>query len=72
MKLMSRWKKTQRGEDTHKRQGIKFSRRKTEYMFVNERQASRAGRMQEMEVKKVREFKYVASTIHRNDSFLVL
>ncbi|KAK3561567.1 hypothetical protein QTP86_010220 [Hemibagrus guttatus] len=48
------------------RRGMKVSRRKTEYMCVNEREGSGTVRLQCEEVKKVQEFKYLGSTVQRN------
>ncbi|KAK3531229.1 hypothetical protein QTP70_015226, partial [Hemibagrus guttatus] len=48
------------------RRGIKVSRRKTEYMCVNEREGSGTVRLQGEEVKKVQEFKYLGSTVQSN------
>ena len=49
------------------RRGIKVNRRKTEYMYVNERQVNGSGtvKMQE-EVAKVEDFKYLGSTVQSN------
>ncbi|MCJ8739626.1 hypothetical protein PDJAM_G00049200 [Pangasius djambal] len=48
------------------RRGMKVSRRKTEYMCVNEREGSGTVRLQGEEVKKVQEFKYLGSTVQSN------
>ncbi|KAK3569279.1 hypothetical protein QTP86_026572, partial [Hemibagrus guttatus] len=48
------------------RRGMKVSRSKTEYMCVNEREGSGTVRLQGEEVKKVREFKYLGSTVQSN------
>ncbi|KAK3524746.1 hypothetical protein QTP86_002194 [Hemibagrus guttatus] len=48
------------------RRGMKVSRSKTEYMCVNEREASGTVRLQGEEVKKVEEFKYLGSTVQSN------
>ncbi|KAK3544000.1 hypothetical protein QTP70_032758 [Hemibagrus guttatus] len=48
------------------RRGMKVSRSKTEYMCVNEREGSGTVRLQGEEVKKVQEFKYLASTVQSN------
>ncbi|KAK3515291.1 hypothetical protein QTP70_013489 [Hemibagrus guttatus] len=47
------------------RRGMKVSRRKTEYMCVNEREGSGTARLQGEEVK-VQEFKYLGSTVQSN------
>ncbi|KAK3519671.1 hypothetical protein QTP86_005328 [Hemibagrus guttatus] len=48
------------------RGGMKVSRSKTEYMCVNEREGSGTVRLQDEEVKKVQEFKYLGSTVQSN------
>ncbi|KAK3566679.1 hypothetical protein QTP86_003189, partial [Hemibagrus guttatus] len=48
------------------RRGMKVSRSKTEYMCVNEREGSGTVRLQDEEVKKVQEFKYLGSTVQSN------
>ncbi|KAK3550755.1 hypothetical protein QTP70_004596 [Hemibagrus guttatus] len=48
------------------RRGMKVSRSRTEYMYVNEREGSGTVRLQGEEVKKVQEFKYLGSTIQSN------
>ncbi|KAK3572993.1 hypothetical protein QTP86_012029 [Hemibagrus guttatus] len=48
------------------RRGMKVSRSKTEYMCVNEREGSGTVRLQGEEVKKVKEFKYLGSTVQSN------
>ncbi|KAK3534157.1 hypothetical protein QTP86_002304 [Hemibagrus guttatus] len=48
------------------RRGMKVSRSKTEYMCVNEREGIGTVRLQGEEVKKVQEFKYLASTVQSN------
>ncbi|KAK3566841.1 hypothetical protein QTP86_004554 [Hemibagrus guttatus] len=48
------------------RRGMKVSRSKTEYMCVNEREGSGTVRLQNEEVKKVQEFKYLGSTVQSN------
>ncbi|KAK3540385.1 hypothetical protein QTP70_030406 [Hemibagrus guttatus] len=48
------------------RRGMKFSRSKTEYMCVNEREGSGTVRLQGEEVKTVQEFKYLGSTVQSN------
>ncbi|KAK3525620.1 hypothetical protein QTP70_001367 [Hemibagrus guttatus] len=48
------------------RRGMKVSRSKTEYMCVNEREKSGTVRLQDEEVKKVQEFKYLGSTVQSN------
>ncbi|KAK3530967.1 hypothetical protein QTP70_007276 [Hemibagrus guttatus] len=48
------------------RRGMKVSRRKTEYMCVNESEGSGTVRLQGEEVKKVQEFKYLGSTVQSN------
>ena len=50
------------------RRGMKGNRRKTEYMCVNERQNTDSGtvKMQEEEVAKVDDFKYLGSTVQSN------
>ncbi|MCJ8736297.1 hypothetical protein PDJAM_G00257340 [Pangasius djambal] len=48
------------------RRGMKVSHSKTEYMCVNEREGSGTVRLQDEEVKKVQEFKYLGSTIQSN------
>ncbi|MCJ8747587.1 hypothetical protein PDJAM_G00155240 [Pangasius djambal] len=48
------------------RRGMKVSRSKTEYMYVNEREGSGTVRLQGEEVKKVQEFKYLGSTVQSN------
>ena len=50
------------------RRGMKVNRRKTEYMWVNERQDSSSGtvNMQGEEVAKVEDFKYLDSTVQNN------
>ena len=45
---------------------MKVSRRKTEYMCVNERQDNGTVRMQGEEVAKVDDFKYPGSTVQSN------
>ncbi|KAK3574656.1 hypothetical protein QTP86_011565 [Hemibagrus guttatus] len=45
------------------RRGMKVSHSKTEYMCVNEREGSGTVRLQGEEVKKVKEFKYLGSTV---------
>ncbi|MCJ8741831.1 hypothetical protein PDJAM_G00075300 [Pangasius djambal] len=45
---------------------MKFSRSKTEYMCVNEREGSGTVRLQGEEMKKVQEFKYLGSTVQSN------
>ncbi|KAK3570316.1 hypothetical protein QTP86_017172 [Hemibagrus guttatus] len=49
------------------RRGMKVSRSKTEYMWVNEREGSGTVSLQGEEVKKVQEFKYLGSTVQSND-----
>ncbi|KAK2879894.1 hypothetical protein Q8A73_023706 [Channa argus] len=46
--------------------GMKLSRSKTEYMCVNERDPGGMVRLQEAEVKKVQDFKYLGSTVQSN------
>ncbi|KAK3556569.1 hypothetical protein QTP70_010763 [Hemibagrus guttatus] len=48
------------------RRGMKVSRSKTEYMYVNEREGSGTVRLQGEKVKKVHEFKYLGSTVQSN------
>ncbi|KAK3525823.1 hypothetical protein QTP70_010325 [Hemibagrus guttatus] len=48
------------------RRGMKVSGSKTEYICVNEREGSGTVRLQGEEVKKVREFKYLGSTVQSN------
>ena len=50
------------------RRGMKVNRRKTEYMYVNERQDNSSGtvKMQGEEVAKVEDFKYLGSTVQSN------
>ncbi|KAK3524930.1 hypothetical protein QTP86_011497 [Hemibagrus guttatus] len=48
------------------RRGMKVSRSKNEYMCVNEREGSGTVRLQDEEVKKVQEFKYLGSTVQSN------
>ncbi|KAK3558847.1 hypothetical protein QTP86_028719, partial [Hemibagrus guttatus] len=48
------------------RRGMKVSRSKTEHVCVNEREGSGTVRLQDEEVKKVQEFKYLGSTVHSN------
>ncbi|KAK3531746.1 hypothetical protein QTP70_027292 [Hemibagrus guttatus] len=48
------------------RRGMKVSGSKTEYMCVNEREGSGTVRLQDEEVKKVQEFKYLGSTVQSN------
>ncbi|KAK3507927.1 hypothetical protein QTP70_003822 [Hemibagrus guttatus] len=48
------------------RRGMKVSRSKTEYMCVNEREGSDTVRLQDEDVKKVQEFKYLGSTVQSN------
>ncbi|KAK3529677.1 hypothetical protein QTP70_033685, partial [Hemibagrus guttatus] len=48
------------------RRGMKVSRGKTEYMCVNEREGSGTVRLQDEEMKKVQEFKYLGSTVQSN------
>ena len=50
------------------RRGMKVNRRKTKYMCVNERQDTGSGtvKMQEEEVAKVDDFKYLGSTVQSN------
>ncbi|KAK3552184.1 hypothetical protein QTP86_005113 [Hemibagrus guttatus] len=48
------------------RRGMKVSHSKTEYMCVNEREGSGTVRLQDEEVKKVQEFKYLGSTVQSN------
>ncbi|MCJ8744040.1 hypothetical protein PDJAM_G00101730 [Pangasius djambal] len=48
------------------RRGMKVSRSTTEYMCVDEREGSGTVRLQDEEVKKVQEFKYLGSTVQSN------
>ena len=48
------------------RRGMKVNRRKTEYMCVNERQVNGTVKMQEEEVEKVEDFRYLGSTVQSN------
>ncbi|XP_051787950.1 uncharacterized protein LOC127529167 [Erpetoichthys calabaricus] len=48
------------------RRGMKVNRNKTEYMCVNEQEVSGMVRMQEVELAKVDEFKYLGSTVQSN------
>ena len=48
------------------RRGMKFNRRKTEYMCVNERHVNGTVKMQE-EVAKVEDFKYLGSSVQSNE-----
>ena len=45
---------------------MKANRRKTEYMFVNERQVNGTVKIQGEEVAKVEDFKYLGSTVQSN------
>ncbi|KAK3554690.1 hypothetical protein QTP70_032660 [Hemibagrus guttatus] len=51
------------------RRGMKVSRSKTEYMYVNEREGSGTVRLQGEEVKKVQEFQYLGSTVQSNGEY---
>ncbi|KAK3528549.1 hypothetical protein QTP70_002793 [Hemibagrus guttatus] len=51
------------------RRGMKVSRSKTEYMYVNGREGSGTVRLQGEEVKKVQEFKYLGSTVQSNGEY---
>ena len=46
--------------------GMKVNRRKTEYMFVDERQDNGTVRMRGEEVATVDDFKYLTSTVQSN------
>ena len=48
------------------RRGMKVNRRKTDYMWVNERQLNGTVKMQGEDVAKVEDFKYLGSTVQRN------
>ncbi|TKS65679.1 RNA-directed DNA polymerase from mobile element jockey [Collichthys lucidus] len=48
------------------RREMKFSHSKTEYMCVNERDASGRVRLQGEEIKKVEDFKYLGTTVQNN------
>jgi hypothetical protein len=48
------------------RRGMKVSRSKTEYMCVNERDPSEKVKLQGEEIKKVKDFKYLGSTVQSN------
>ncbi|XP_063593838.1 uncharacterized protein LOC134770829 [Penaeus indicus] len=48
------------------RRGVKVSRSKTKYMFVNERDGDGRVSMENIEIKKVQEFKYLGSTMARD------
>ena len=45
---------------------MKVNRRKTEYMCVNDRQDNGTVKMQEEDVAKVEDFKYLGSTVQSN------
>ena len=49
------------------RRGMKVNMRKTEYMCVNESQVNGTVKMQGEEVAKVEDFKYLGSTVQRNE-----
>ena len=58
----------EKGDNVLERGGIKVNRRKTEYMWMNERQdnGSSTEKMQGEEVAIVDDFKYLGSTVQSN------
>ncbi|KAI5615787.1 MICOS complex subunit MIC26 [Silurus asotus] len=60
-------KSLERWRYTLERRGMKVSRRKTEYMCVNERGGSGVVRLQGEEVEKVEKFRYLGSTVQSNE-----
>lgn len=55
-----------RFEESLEKKGIKVSRRKTDYMRVNEREVGETAKMQGAEGVKVDEVKYLGSTSQSN------
>ena len=52
----------------HLRGGMKVSRSKTEYMCVNEKSDGKVVLLQGVEVPKVKEFRYLGSTVQYSGS----
>ena len=50
------------------RRGMKVSRSKTEYLCVNEEKDNKAVKMDDTKVPRVKEFKYLGSTVQESGS----
>ena len=58
--------KLERWRYAGERRGMEVNRRKTEYMCVNERQVNDTVKMLGEEVAKLKDFKYLGSTVQSN------